>query len=70
MDLKQCRDEIDNIDKEVFELLSRRFQIIEDVVEYKIENKLEIYQKNREKEVFLKVENLCKNNNINVEFWC
>ena len=68
MNLKECRHKIDNIDKELFELLSQRFKIVKNVVDYKIENNLEIYQKNREEEVFLKVESLCKNNNLNVEF--
>lgn len=68
MNLKECRNEIDNIDSQLFELLSERFEIVKNVVEYKIENNLEIYQKNREEEIFLKVEKLCKNNNVNIEF--
>lgn len=68
MDLKECRNKIDIIDKELFELLSQRFEIVKDVVEYKLENNLEIYQKNREEEVISKAENLCKNNNLNIEF--
>lgn len=48
MNLKECRDEIDNFDKDLFNLLSQRFEIVKNVIEYKIENNLEIYQKNRE----------------------
>lgn len=68
MDLQQCRDKIDTIDEKIFNLLSQRFETTKNVIEYKIENNLEIYQKNREDEVISKVKSLCEKNNINSEF--
>lgn len=56
MDLMQCRDEIDKLDKELFEILAKRFKIVEEVIEYKIQNKFSIYQKAREDEVITKIQ--------------
>ena len=53
-DLLECRKEIDVIDKEILRLFEKRMNISKSVVEYKIENHLEIFQPEREKEVIQK----------------
>ena len=50
-DLKQCRIEIDAIDQQLMELFEKRMALSKSVVEYKIENNLEIFQHEREREV-------------------
>ena len=61
-DLKQCRMEIDAIDQQLMELFEKRMALSKSVVEYKIENHLEIFQPEREREVIEK--NLNRLNNI------
>ena len=61
-DLKQCRIEIDAIDQQLMELFEKRMALSKSVVEYKIENNLEIFQPEREREVIEK--NLNRLNNI------
>ena len=48
-DLKQCRIEIDAIDQQLMELFEKRMALSKSVVEYKIENHLEIFQPERER---------------------
>ena len=50
-DLKRCRMEIDAIDQQLMELFEKRMALSKSVVEYKIENHLEIFQPEREREV-------------------
>lgn len=50
-DLKQCRQEIDSIDEQLIALFEKRMKICEDVVKYKMEHDLPIFQSEREKEV-------------------
>ena len=59
--LKNYRDEIDNIDKELISLFERRMNIAKKVAEYKKENNLPILNEEREKEVILKNVNLLQN---------
>ena len=60
-DLKQCRMEIDAIDQQLMELFEKRMALSKSVVEYKIENHLEIFQPEREREVIEKNLNRLKN---------
>lgn len=46
--LEICRDLIDSIDNQIIELYEKRMEVIKDVIEYKIENDLPIYDQNRE----------------------
>ena len=49
--LKQFRDTIDKIDKNLFGLLEDRFEIVKKVGEYKKENKLPARNKQREQAI-------------------
>ena len=46
--LEICRDLIDSIDNQIIELYEKRMEVVKDVIEYKIENDLPIYDQNRE----------------------
>ena len=46
--LEICRDLIDSIDSQIIELYEKRMEVVKDVIEYKIENDLPIYDQNRE----------------------
>lgn len=50
-ELKQLRDRIDKIDRNIFELLEERFEIVKKVGEYKKENNLPVRNKQREQEI-------------------
>lgn len=49
MDLKITRQKIDRIDKEIAKLFEERMKCVEEVIHYKIENNLEIFDEKREK---------------------
>lgn len=53
-DLKQCRQDIDEIDEQILELFEKRMHIAHDVITYKLHNNQEIFQPKREKEVLEK----------------
>ncbi len=52
--LEKCRQEIDQIDRQMVELFEKRMNLVKEVTQYKMENHLEIYQSLREEEVILK----------------
>lgn len=52
--LEIARIEINRIDKEIAKLFQERMKAVEDVIEYKIENNMEILDSGREKEVIEK----------------
>lgn len=52
--LERARIEINRIDKEIAKLFQERMKAVEDVIEYKIENNIEILDSGREKEVIEK----------------
>ncbi|MDI6737054.1 MAG: chorismate mutase [Nanoarchaeota archaeon] len=59
MELKQAREYIDNIDKEIIKLLARRFSIAKEIAKIKKEQSLPIQNNEREEEVIKKaIENL------------
>lgn len=64
MDLNNARIEINNIDREIVQLLEKRFNFVLEIGKYKKENNIPIYDEQREKIV---VEN-CVNNLNNKEF--
>ena len=49
--LADCRAEIDKIDDEILELLSRRYEVIQEVVEVKRASGEPVHQPQREKEI-------------------
>ncbi|WP_133016590.1 prephenate dehydratase [Clostridium cuniculi] len=54
MNLSECRNEIDKIDKELVELFEKRMNVAINVAEYKIENNIPIFNGVREAEVIEK----------------
>lgn len=54
MDLSECRNEIDKIDKELVELFEKRMNVAINVAKYKIENNIPIFNGAREAEVIEK----------------
>lgn len=59
-DLKTCRIEIDEIDKQIIALFEKRMNVAKDVVTYKLANHLEIFQPERELQVIEKnVNRIC-----------
>ena len=50
-DLEKARIEINRIDEEIAKLFEQRMKVVEDVIDYKIKNGMEILDSNREKEV-------------------
>ncbi len=55
MDLKQLRDNIDNIDNEILSLFLERMELCRDVAEYKRVNNLPVFQGNREDEIISRI---------------
>ena len=61
MDLLECRNEIDKIDKELVELFEKRMNVAINVAKYKIENNIPIFNGVREAEVIEKNVNRLNN---------
>ncbi len=55
-DLEILRKTIDECDKEIVRAIEKRFVTVKEVIKYKKDNNLEIYQPDREKEVLEKVD--------------
>ena len=55
MDLTQLRGQINEIDKELEDLFMKRMDVCLQVAEYKIENNMEVFQAEREKEIIKRV---------------
>lgn len=56
MNLDDYRKEIDIIDKKMKDLFIKRMNLVNKVVEYKIENNLPVLDSNREKEMFSNID--------------
>lgn len=54
MDILECRNEIDKIDKKLVELLEKRMDIAINVAKYKIKNNMPIFNATRELEIIEK----------------
>ncbi len=65
MDLIELRKEIDQIDREFLDILSKRMKLIPKVAEYKKKNNIKRYQPEREKEVIELRKGLAKELNLN-----
>jgi len=57
MDIKDIRNNIDQVDNQLLELLKERFNLASDVIEFKKLNNLEIENKQREEEIIKEIEN-------------
>ena len=55
MDLLECRNEIDKIDKELVELFEKRMNVAVNVAKYKIENNIPIFNGARELKLFKRI---------------
>ena len=55
MDLKDFRNQIDEIDENIVKLLLERFAVVKNVAEYKKNHGLAVYQQAREAEVLTKI---------------
>ena len=62
--LNNSREEIDEIDNELINLISRRTSLANDIVKAKIFLNMDIYDKNREKVIYDKVSKLAIDKNI------
>lgn len=52
--LEEARIQIDEIDREIARLFEKRMAEVKKVIEYKIENKMPIFDQKRENEVIIK----------------
>lgn len=59
---------IDTIDKQIAELFEERFNVVKDVIDYKIENRLPILNSGREKEITEKNTNRIQDEDIREYF--
>jgi len=66
--LEQLRDQVDLIDDELFNLLSRRMKISEQIGEYKKQNEITILQKNRWNEILEKRKQIGKTLGLSCTF--
>jgi chorismate mutase len=64
-DLNSLRKEIDKIDREIINQLSKRIKIIKKIGDYKKRNKLRVYSPEREKEIITKIKKFAASKNIN-----
>ncbi|MDM0497249.1 chorismate mutase [Clostridium perfringens] len=62
--LAQCRKEIDRIDRELMKLFEERMSVVLEVARYKKENNMEIFHKDREKQVIEKNLSLVENKEL------
>ena len=58
LDLMECRNKLDVIDKEIVRLFEERMQVCGDVAEYKIETGKAVYDAEREKQKIAAVQDL------------
>ena len=49
--LEQDREEIDQIDAQIAELFEKRFHVVHDIIDFKIENRMPILDSGREKDI-------------------
>jgi len=59
MDLQEYRNKIDGIDRQLVELFIERMKTSADIADYKSANYLPVFDKGRERELLLKIADLC-----------
>lgn len=62
MELRQAREEIDNIDNEIIQLVAKRLSIAKEIAKIKKKNNLPVENKQREEEVIKNAINNLKAN--------
>lgn len=60
MTLTELREEIDKIDVQVVELLSKRIELVSEISEIKQNQNLAVFDENREQEIYQKLQELTK----------
>ncbi|MEA4957343.1 hypothetical protein SDC9_34096 [bioreactor metagenome] len=63
--LKSSREEIDNIDYELIDLIQKRTSLAKDIVMAKIALNMEIYDESREKLIYEKIVKIANEKNLN-----
>ncbi len=63
MDLQECREKLDVIDKKIVELFEERMAVSEEVARYKEEHGLPVLDESREKQKLASVRSLVKEEN-------
>ena len=63
-EIKDLREKIDEIDNSLFELISFRAYLTNEIGKIKKKNNIEIEEKNRELIILKKLKRKCKENNI------
>ena len=63
-EIAKLRKEIDEIDKQLINLLSKRKEIVLKIGKIKKENKLRIEDKKREKDIIRRIETMSKKKNV------
>lgn len=63
MDLQECREKLDVIDKKIVELFVERMAVSEEVARYKEEHGLPVLDESREKQKLASVRSLVKEEN-------
>ena len=66
MKLNELRKEIDNIDNDIINLLIKRFNVVLEVKQYKIDNNISVLDKAREDIIKNKIINYQSNFNNNI----
>lgn len=67
MDLLEIRKKLDVLDTKLIKILAERMSYIPQVAEYKKENKIKRFQKDREKEIFENLRNKAVELDLNPE---
>lgn len=63
-DLQTYRDQIDELDTQLLELISKRLEVVQKVGEYKKQNNLPVIDRSREEALLDKLEEKGKKHNI------
>lgn len=66
--LDQARQRIDEIDAEITQLFETRFELLRDIIEYKIENRIPIFDASREEKIIGRNIALLKDDDIEPYF--
>lgn len=66
--LNKCRKDIDKIDKDIINLLSKRMKIAKKIGNFKQKEAIDIKDKKREKEVLKRVKKYGKSQKIDLKF--
>ena len=66
--LEKDREEIDSIDAEIVRLIEKRFTIVRDIIDYKIENRLPILDSGREQQIIEQNTDKVQDDDIRIYF--